>query len=172
MRGFVTLERLRSVLDFDPSSGIFRWKVQIGPRAPAGTIAGSVKSPTNEGPYVSIKIDGYEYRAHRLAWFYVFEEWPTKQLDHKNRDARDNRICNLRIADPRQNSANRGPSSRSKSGLKGVSIRPGRTPRWVSTIQVDGVAKHLGTFDTADAAATAFDAAALDAYGEFAYQNF
>ena len=44
--------------------------------------------------------------------------------------------------------------------------------KWQASITVDGVAKHLGTFITPEAAAYAYDAAARAVWGEHCYLNF
>lgn len=58
----ISQERLREVLDYNPETGEFRWKVATGPRAKIGAVAGRVV----EDGYVRIKIDTHLYRAHRL----------------------------------------------------------------------------------------------------------
>jgi hypothetical protein len=37
----LTANRLRKVLSYTPSTGIFRWKVSVSSRAPVGAIAGA-----------------------------------------------------------------------------------------------------------------------------------
>lgn len=48
------------------------------------------------------------------------------------------------------------PHTDSRSGILGVHQRGSR---WVSSIMADGVAVHLGTFDTAEQASDAYQAA-------------
>ena len=70
---------MRELLDFDPETGIFTWKVnrQGGRGIKPGARAGSVK-PTNEGKrYRYIRIDQVDYLAKRLAWYWVNREWPS-----------------------------------------------------------------------------------------------
>lgn len=64
-------------------------------------------------------------RLHRLAWALHFGAWPVGPLDHRNRSRADNRIANLRIALPSENSRNRAASSR--TGYLGVRIAPSGT---------------------------------------------
>jgi hypothetical protein len=96
---------------------------------------------------------------------------PAGYVDHRNRNGLDNRRSNLRIATPSQNAANRPPL---RTGSKGV--RPARnawwnTDRWVAQITIDGRCRHLGYFATEAEAATAYDRAALEQWGEFALVN-
>ena len=60
----------------------------------------------NSDGYLIIKIAGRRYRAARLAWLYVHGEWPSNQVDHKNRIRNDDRLSNLRDVTPKINSAN------------------------------------------------------------------
>jgi hypothetical protein len=91
-------------------------------------------------------------------------------VDHINGDGLDNRRSNLRYASPTQNSQNRRPSSRNKSGFKGISPKCGR---WQAQLQLPGGRNvHIGTFDTPEEAARAYDTAARKHFGEFAWLNF
>ena len=56
---------------------------------------------------------------------------------------------------------------------KGVAFdKKNKTNPWMAFLKLDGVRRHLGYFPTPEAAARAYDAAALAAWGNFAYQNF
>lgn len=90
-------------------------------------------------------------------------------VDHINGDGLDNRMANLREATMAQNNANRRLSSRNTSGFKGV-CRYGR--QWRASIVHAGRKHHLGTFRDPLPAAHAYDAAAVDLFGEFAWLNF
>lgn len=91
----------------------------------------------------------------------------TRIVDHVNGDTLDNRRANLRVASASQNMANR--PGRSRCGYRGVTSSEGA---YRAQICPDGQRKYLGTFRTAEAAARAYDAAAIDLYGEFAFLNF
>lgn len=86
-------------------------------------------------------------------------------IDHWNRDTLDNRRINLRVATKKQNGAN----MRRGSGYKGVTLSKGK---WRAQISCDYENHYLGTFDTAEAAARAYDVAALERFGDFAALNF
>lgn len=149
----LTVERLRKVLDYDPTTGVFRWRVQ--PRN--GVRIGAVAGRRHSGHYCQIGIDGSVYLAHRLAWLHVTGHWPTSPLDHRNGVITDNRLANLREDPHRQNPQNQhGPSRRSSSGYLGVH-RNGR--RWRGVIKVNGRNRYLGYFDTPEQASVAYTAA-------------
>lgn len=89
-------------------------------------------------------------------------------VDHVDLDGLNNRRSNLRVASKSENGANRAAPKSNTSGAKGV-IRYWRNPKlWVAQIGSGRKHRYLGTFDSRDAAATAYFAAALKQYGEFA----
>lgn len=89
-----------------------------------------------------------------------------QETDHKNRNGLDNRRSNLRAATHQQNQANRG---RWKSGFKGVRIVG---PSWQATIRVSCQSIYLGSYQSPEKAALAYDKAAIKYFGEFAGLNF
>lgn len=92
------------------------------------------------------------------------------QVDHEDGNTLNNRrSTNLRFASREQNMWNRTRQANCSSGFKGVE-RSGN--RWAARIRALGVRHHLGTFSTPEEAARAYDAAALQLHGEFAWLNF
>lgn len=89
-------------------------------------------------------------------------------VDHENRDGLDNRRANIRISTAGENAANADLRSDNTSGFKGVYASGNR---WTARIKVDGKKVYLGSFDTAQQAADAYDNAAIEAFGEFALLN-
>ena len=152
----LTQSYLKERLHYDPETGIFTWAVGCkGNRA--GDAAGSLK-PSG---YRQIMIDGRLYRAHRLAWLYVYGKWPADLIDHINGLRDDNRIVNLREATAAENQQNRTANANNASGFMGVYWHK-RDCKWRSHIKIEGRVKHLGCFDTPETASAAY----LDAKAE------
>jgi hypothetical protein len=117
--------------------------------------------------YAGTKIDGNLVLMHRL----VMGAQPSDEVDHRNGDPLDNRTANLRFCLHRLNMANRGPASTNKWGYKGVYKRQERES-WRAKIKVSGRAIQLGDHRSPEDAARAYDKAAREHFGEFAYLNF
>lgn len=92
-------------------------------------------------------------------------------IDHVNGDGLDNRRCNLRSADKSRNGANRGAPRQNTTGFKGVTWHKA-AGKFAAQIEVLGRRQHLGLFVTAEEAAQAYDQAALEAWGAYAWLNF
>jgi len=103
---------------------------------------------------VIVRIDGRNYKAHRLAWFYAHDVWPAGDIDHINRDKADNRLCNLRVVTKAQNGQNQTLRRNNKSGCSGVSWAS-NIARWRVQIRASGTRYQIGTFLDLDAAVEA-----------------
>lgn len=156
----LTAERLRCLLDYNSLNGDFTWREARG-RVSAGTKAGRLSLG-----YVKIRVDGIEYRAHRLAWLWMTDHWPTSEIDHRNLHHADNAWTNLRLATRHQQQQNVGVRVDSKTGFKGVKRE--RNGAYTARIFQNGVRHSLGSsFHSAHEANAAYAAAAEALFGDF-----
>lgn len=158
----LTAEYLRSIAQYDAETGEFYARIRTR-KWNVGDKLGYVRP---DG-YIAFMIDWRKFLCHRLAWFYVHGVWPSKRLDHINRDRTDNRISNLREATGSQNGINRNINTNNTSGILGVCWDKGES-KWMAKIQVRGRTINLGRFDSLADAAVARDRAEIKYYGRFA----
>jgi hypothetical protein len=161
IRAALLAERVRELLHYDPDTGVFTWRVHRGGLAKAGTVAGT---PNGDG-YRRLSIDGRPFRVHQVAWLYMFGELPAL-IDHIDGDPGNNSIANLRLATMSDNIANSKRRANNQSGYKGVTRHS--SGRWRASITKDGKRHYLGLHSSAEAAHTAYVAAARAMFGDFA----
>lgn len=128
------------------------------------------RNPGGKTDYAVARVAGRVQQMHRL----ILEPPPGIKVDHVNRNGLDNRRCNLRLATAGQNQFNHALNRRNTSGFKGVSLvreKPLKRP-YHAYIRHEGRTRSLGYFATGEAAARAYDAAAKELFGEFAFLNF
>lgn len=157
----LTQQEMKDLLYYDPNTGSFTWRVSLSKRIKEGQKAGCV----NSAGYVDIRIHKRKYKAHRLAWLYVYGYHPPQYIDHINGVCNDNRIVNLRLATHTENLANAKKRKNTVCRLKGVTLRSGR---YDARIRVKTVLIYLGRYDTEQEAHAAYLAAAEKKFGAFA----
>lgn len=86
--------------------------------------------------------------------------------DHIDGDGLNNRRSNLRHATTSQNIQNQRIAMHNTSGVKGVHWFK-RDEKWRAEIQTHGKTRHLGLFETIEAAAAAYARASAELHGAF-----
>ena len=158
-RADLTAARLRELLEYDPETGVFRWRVSRGGSAKAGNIAGTSRNTSGRW---FIVIDDATYALHRLAFLYMTGAHPKFVIDHIDGDPSNNRWANLRDVTLRVNSENRRKKhSNNTSGYLGVSLDK-RRGTWGAFIKVGGKLKRLGSYKTPEEASAAYIRAKQD----------
>ena len=148
----LTQEYLKSILAYDPETGIFIRKTSPSNRVKIGDIAGS---PNSKG-YLQIMLKNKLYKSHRLAWLYIYGDFPKADVDHINHDKADNRIINLREATKSENLQNQiKKQSGNKSGYLGVCFHK-KSKKYSATISINRKQWHLGLFPTPEEAHEAY----------------
>jgi len=145
----ITQEELRCLLNYNPDTGIFRWRVNRGIK-----IKGKICGTVNRSGYRMIGINRKRYYAHRLVFLYVDGYLPENDVDHVNRDKDDNRYENLREISRQCNTRNCGNTKNNTSGVKGVCWDK-KSKKWKAFIFVNYINKHLGLYDDFDNAVAA-----------------
>ncbi|WP_296223026.1 HNH endonuclease signature motif containing protein, partial [uncultured Sphingomonas sp.] len=126
----VDLIRQRLVADFETGEIRWRWRPAHLFRGKTEEIRASYQKRWNAryagtkalnfdvNGYRSGVISGMAISAHRAIWALAHNDLPLQDVDHINRDKSDNRLCNLRLVNNRQNQANI-PGRKGTSRYKG-----------------------------------------------------
>jgi hypothetical protein len=158
----LTQDILKSLLNYEPKTGVFTYK----DKKRFGLVAGNI----SKAGYVQIWINGKTRLAHRLAWLYMVGEWPKKQIDHINVIKTDNSFCNLREADNAENNRNTKTRVNNTSGYKGV-VYDKSGSCWRAKTKFNNKDISLGSFKTPQEAANAYNDYAKKTYGNFCNLN-
>lgn len=147
----LTQSKLKELFDYQEDGNLI-WKVTNSNRAVAGNVAGSLDSKG----YMRTRVDGIEYRIHRLIFAWHRNEWPTI-VDHIDRNRVNNRIHNLRELNQSNNHIN-SEHVRSSTGIRGVTICK-KTGKYQSRIMKKYKSIWLGFHLTLEEAAAAYQKA-------------
>ncbi len=161
-RPALTAETVKTIFDYNALTGALLWKIHSAKCLP-GSRAGS---PDNTGRW-KVGYKGKDYLISRIAWLYMYGEWPKYDIDHIDLDCGNDSIANLRDIPHSQNMANTRVRRNNKLGVKGVT-RDHQRYLYRAEITQNGVNKHLGRFETIEEAKAAYDKAAAELFGEAA----
>lgn len=138
----LTADRARELLDYNPITGDFTWRISQG-KAAAGSLVGTVQNG-----YRKCTIDREQIRIHRLAWFMTYGVWPSGQIDHIDGNKLNNAIANLRDVPMSINMQNRYAVRRRNSELP-QGVTKGFGGKFIANIRI-------GVFPTVQEAADAY----------------
>ncbi|QIG65803.1 HNH endonuclease [Ochrobactrum phage vB_OspM_OC] len=165
MKFELTQEIVKELIDYDPETGICRWKerdakwfdpnggnpldqrVKRWNTRHANAIAGNLCKLKG---YRHIMIFAKNYKLHRIIWLWMTGEWPDR-VDHINGIYNDNRWVNLRDVSDQENMKNQKIYKNNTSGVMGVIWRKD-TQKWRSIITVDKQKINLGSYSSYDEA--------------------
>jgi hypothetical protein len=154
-RNELTQDQLKSVIDYDPVTGVFTWKVDVATTVPAGSEAGYVDA----WGYRQIRIGNVLYQSHRLAFLYMMGRFPEMDVDHINRNSSDNRWENLRECTRTVNLLNRAPLGE----YRGITmVTSYGKPCWRVQFSNSGKKGYYGTYPTKEEAARRFNEVVLE----------
>lgn len=174
----IDIARLREAVRYNPDTGL----LEMADTAPEWWDAWSAKTwagrYARKPAFAAKNADGYRYGvfcgahilAHHAAWAIMHGEW-ADALDHIDGNRENNAIVNLRVADVLRNNWNR--SSRAGASSRFVGVTWFKSQReWRANIETGGRKFFLGSFQTEEDAAKAYDAANWARAGRFAKLNF
>lgn len=156
----LTQEYLKECIDYNPETGIFKWKItECNNKFGADAYCTAKKALVTQ-------ILGKQYTTNRLIWFYMTGEFPSKGdlVLTKNNIITDLRWDNLSIGS--QNEVQQKRKVVSKTGFKGVSFHKASKKYHSKIIAPGGKAIHLGLFPTPEEAHEAYMKAAAEHFGE------
>lgn len=155
----LTPEIVRELLHYDPETGIFTWRERERHwfRRDIDWLAWNGKHASRRAGCVwTNPITGFRRRhisilrkqrlEHAIAWMWMTDEPLPPQIDHKSRDATDNRWNNIRASTNAKNCLNRSRRLTNRSGITGVSWYS-KAGKWRARCTVAGKTYHLGLFE-------------------------
>ena len=151
----ITQDYIKSLFTYN--DGRLYWNVRKSDRIRIGDEVGTKCSDGR----INVKLDGKNYRLHRLIFLYHHGYLPNI-IDHIDGNNTNNIIENLRPATVKQNGQNRSKQKNNTSGHKGVYFHKS-TQKWVAYCDEDS----LGYYDTSDEAAEKVSSYRKMKHGEF-----
>ena len=163
MTTFPPLEILTDLLTYCSETGHFIWNKNMKGSVKAGAVAGSRHSRG----YTTIRVNGVDFLAHRLAFYISGQEINDDlHIDHINGNKTDNRLCNLRIATFSENNQNIAVKKNSKTGYKGVCFDAKRN-LYRARVRARNKVHWVGYFKTPEDAHAAYCETAAKLHGLF-----
>ena len=139
----LTQEYLKSVLHYNPDTGVF---TRLKNKTRTDTI-GKIKGYLRKDGYLRIRCENKkQYLAHHLAYIYMTGIIPkhlTNEIDHINHIRHDNRWCNLQMVDRSVNMINKSLYGSNKTGHVGVCWDK-KSNKWRAYIRVNSKTNLLG----------------------------
>jgi hypothetical protein len=150
---------------YDSSTGILKWSYTR--KRNRGMEAGSLSHCHKTGKISGrrVKYNGHEIGVHRII-YQMNHGYCPDVLDHKDGNPLNNRLSNLRPADPTLNSWNQKKFRNNTSGITGV-VWHKATNQWRVRLGAKGIVNELGFSDCKFEAACLRKSAELKMFGSF-----
>jgi hypothetical protein len=143
----ITQKELKSWVDYNPATGSMIFKRRENRKGWWNDrYAGKECGWLRKTKYRAVYMKGKCVMVHRLAWLYMTGECP-EIIDHINGNQADNSFINLRNCNSLINGKNTKLPSHNTSGFIGV-IKSKKSGRYHARIKINGISKHLGSFET------------------------
>ncbi len=159
----LTSERLRSILEYDPVTGVFIRIAKTGRNTVIGRPVGSL----DRYGYLQCSIDNRKYKMHRLVFLLADGEFPAEEVDHIDGNPANNAQKNLRKVSRVQNMQNMSLRNESKTSVKNVYFDK-RCNKYAVRIRVKGSRRSFGLFEDLELARLVATEARNKYHGEYA----
>ena len=137
---------------YDYETGVLYWRRRNSNRVPKTLEAGTQRKSSG---YLYVQVHGRLYPVHRVVMLMCYGFYGEGlDVDHINHVRDDNRLFNLRFVTRSENSKNQSLSSKSTTGVTGVSFLKARK-KYIAQIGVNRKLIYLGMFETLEGAAAA-----------------
>jgi len=145
--------------DFEWLNSLGKWQAQYDPKMQSFY--------ARHGEYIRGAKKYKVIHMHRI----LLNAEPGQLVDHENHNTLDNRRCNIRIVTSRQNQYNSKKRIDAKTSIyKGVCWHT-RDKKWRAQIEINGINKYIGSFNTEKEAVEAYDSWAIACAPEHALTN-
>lgn len=143
------------------------WKNHPYYKSKNGKVAGTKESHG----YWQVMVDYKYIPCHRVVWVIHYGEIPAGlEIDHIDRNRRNNKLSNLRLVTRSQNMANKSMQKNNKSGFKGVSWST-CAKKWQAGICIKRKCVHIGYFASPIEANQAYIKKAIELFGDFSSES-
>jgi HNH endonuclease len=162
----ISFNRLRELVECNPEEGWAKRKFN--------SYAGNGSLTARKGDLLSSplgSINGCHIYLYHVIWvFHTNGKWAKNELDHIDRNRRNNKVSNLREATRSENQMNKRCQDNNKSGITGV-FWHGLYRKWAARIKINSFTIYLGDFDNIEDARQARYDAEDKYFGEFAARH-
>ena len=164
MSKHLSYQRAHDLFEYEPAAGLLTRRVTTSSNARGGDVAGS----SNGRGYLTVRIDGNKYVAHRIAWLLMTGEWPDFEIDHINGvPSRQQVRPNLRASSHvREHEESEDSTNNNTSRCKGVTWDKARQ-KWQTKICCNGIQYHLGRHTDLEIANAYYAGAAAILFGQW-----
>jgi hypothetical protein len=146
----ISHEEVQFWFDYQPDTGWLIWRTSPKHDVKVGDRAGCDRG---DGRWV-VKVRQKMYLTSRLAWFWMTGEWPSGEVDHKDRNRSNDVWTNLRDVPKSVNNQNKAVQHRNTSGVVGVDWNK-QKGKWRARLSLKRKIVYLGWFDTFEEAVQA-----------------
>ena len=167
-----TKEHLLYLFDYDREEGKLYWKNPNPKNKRYKSLIGTEAGSISQG-YRRVAIDGIRFFIHRIIYFLETGEQPVQpyEIDHEDEDKLNNRFNNLQVLKNSDNIRKQKLTKRNTSGFKGITWIEKRN-KWCTSVKIKNKSIYLGSFDTKEEAAKAYDIYVITAYNKGIIENF